>query len=175
MKLDLLFKTEHLKPPAASPPPSPQMYSLPMHCTPARTPWSALAQSTSLSLITIKDACCTCGWGPGTTPRNCASVSRVQKTWRPDPWLKVDWSGPTVCQWNTATTPVMPCCSVTVGTVGWPLSGMHQSVMLSRLFILSCLLHDGSLCWSCCCCFSCCFAQIWLLVQWLLLSIWDNF
>lgn len=120
-------------------------------------------------------ACFPCGWGPGTTPRNCASVSRVQETWRPDPWLKVDWTGPAVCQWNTAATPVMPCCSVTVGTVGWPLSGMHQSVILSRLFILSCLLHDGSLCWSCCCCFSCCFAQIWLLVQWLLLSIWDNF
>lgn len=128
MKLDHLFKTDQLKPPAAPPPPSPQMHSFPTLCTPTRSPWSTQAQSTYPLLITVKEACSQWGRGLGPTPRKCASVSQVQETRRPDPWLKVGWTGPAVCRWNTATTPVMPCCSVTVGTVGCPLSGMHQPV-----------------------------------------------
>lgn len=92
------------------------------------TPWSTRAQSTSPLLITVKEVCSPWGRGLGLTPRNCASVSQVQETWWPDPWLRAGWTGPAVCRWNTATTPVMPCCSVTVGTVGCPLSGMHQPV-----------------------------------------------
>lgn len=128
MKLNRLFKTDQLKPRAAPPPPSPQMHSFPTPCTPTRSPWSTWAQTTSHSLITVKEACSLWGQGLGPTPRNCASVSQVQETWRPDPWLRVGWTGPAVCRWNTATTRVMPCCSVTVGTVGCPLSGMHQPV-----------------------------------------------
>ena len=120
------FKTAQLKPPAAPLPPSPQMNSSPTPCTPTRTPWSDRAQSTSPLLITVKEALLPAGLGP--RPSNCASVSQAQETWRPDPWLRVGWIGPAVCRWNTATIPVMPCCSVTVGTVGRPLSGMHQSV-----------------------------------------------
>lgn len=128
MKLNHLFKTDQLKPPAASPPPSPQMHSFPTPCIPTRTTLSTRSQSTLL--ITVKEACSRWGRGPGPglTPCNCASVSQVQETWGPDPWLRVDWTGPAVFRWNTATTPVMPCRSVTVGTVGCPLSGMHQSV-----------------------------------------------
>lgn len=128
MKLDRLFKNDRLKPLAAPPPPSPQMRSFPTPCTPTRTLWSTRAQSTSPSLITVKEVCSPGGQGLGLTPRNCASVFQVQETWWPDPWLRVGWTGPAVCRWNTATTPVMPCCSVTVGTVGCPLSGMHQPV-----------------------------------------------
>lgn len=128
MKLDRLFKTDQLKPPAAPPPPSPQTRSFPTPCNPTRTLWSTRAHSTSPSLITVKEVCSPGGRGPGPTPPNCASVSQVQETWQPDPWLRVGWIGPAVCRWNTATTPVMPCCSVTVGTVGCPLSGMHQPV-----------------------------------------------
>lgn len=135
MKLDLLFKTLRLKPPATPPPPSPQMHSLPTTCTPTRTPWSTRAQSTFPSLITVKEVCSPRGWGLGLTPRNCASVFQVQETWWADPWLRVGWTGPAVCRWNTATTPVMPCCSVTVGTVGCPLSGMHQPVTLPVPFL----------------------------------------
>ena len=162
MKLDRLFITDRLKPPAAPPPPSPQMRSSPTPCTPTRSPCSTRARPTSPLLITVKEVCSPWGPGLGPTPRNCASVSQVLETWRPDPWLRVGWTGPAVCRWNTATTPVMPCCSVTVGTVGCPLSGMHQPVtppVLSPSF-LSCLLHDGSLCWSRDCCCSCCFARI---------------
>lgn len=139
MKLDRLFITDRLKPPAAPPPPSPQMRSSPTRCTPTRTPCSTRAQPTSPLLITVKEVCSPWGPGLGPSPRNCASVSQVQETWRPDPWLRVGWTGPAVCRWNTATTPVMPCCSVTVGTVGCPLSGMHQPVtppVLSLHFVL---------------------------------------
>lgn len=125
-KLNPLFKIGHLNPPAAPPPPSPQMRFFPTPCNPTRTLWSTGAQSTSLSLITVKEVCSR--RAPGLTPQNCASVSQVRETWWPDPWLRVGWTGPAVCRWNTATTPVMPCCSVTVGTVGCPLSGMHQPV-----------------------------------------------
>lgn len=128
MKLGHLFKSDQLKPPAATPPPSPQMHSFPTTCTPTRTPCSTRANSTSPLLITVKEVCSPWGRGLGLTPRNCASVSQVLETWWPDPWLRVGWTAPAVCRWNTATTPVMPCCSVTVGTVGCPLSGMHQSV-----------------------------------------------
>lgn len=128
MKLDRLFKTAQLKAPPAPPPPSPQMRFLPTPCKPARTLWSARAQSTSPLLITVKEVSSPGVRGPGPAPPNCASVSQVQETWRPDPWQRVGWIGPAVCRWNTATTPVMPCCSVTVGTVGCPLCGMHQPV-----------------------------------------------
>lgn len=176
MKLDRPFKTDRLKPPAAPPPPSHQMRSFTTPCTPTRTPWSTRAKSTSPLLITVKEVCSPWGQGLGLTPRNCASVSQVQETWWPDPWLRVGWTGPAVCRWNTATTPVMPCCSVTVGTVGCPLSGMHQPVtppVLSLHFV--CLLHDGLHCQSCYCCCSGCFARICLLVQWLLLSTLGDF
>lgn len=139
MKLNHLFKIDQLKPPAASPLPLPQMHTFPAPCTQAKTPWSTLAQSTSLLLITVKEACSPWGRGVGLTPRNCASVSQALETSWPDHWLRVGWTGPAVCRWNTATTPVMPCCSVTVGTVGCPLSGMHQSVnppVLSLHFVL---------------------------------------
>lgn len=128
MKLDRLFKTAQLKPALAPPPPSQQMRSLRSPCKPTRTLWSARARSTSPSLITVKEVSSPGVRGPGPAPPNCASVSQVQETWRPDPWQRVGWIGPAVCRWNTATTPVMPCCSVTVGTVGCPLSGMHQPV-----------------------------------------------
>lgn len=160
MKLDRRFKSDQLKPPAAPPPPSPQTRSFPTPCNPTRTLWSTRAHSTSPLLITVKEVCSPGGRGRGPTPPNCASVSQVQETWQPDPWLRVGWIGPAVCRWNTATTPVMPCCSVTVGTVGCPLSGMHQPVTpprLSRPYILSFLLHGGSPCRSCYCCCSCCF------------------
>lgn len=139
MKLNQLFKIDQLKPSAASPPPLPQMHTFPTLCTQAKTPWSTLAQSTSLLLITVKEACSLWGQGAGLPPRNCASVSQAQEMLWPDPWLRVGWTGPAVCRWNTATTPVMPCCSVTVGTVGCPLSGMHQSEtppVLSLHFVL---------------------------------------
>lgn len=139
MKLDRLIKTDRLKPLAAPLPPSPQMHSFPAPCIPARTPWSTWAQPTSPSLITAKEACSPWGRAPGLTLCNCASVSQAQETQCPDPWLRVGWTGPAVCRWNTATTPVMPCCSVTVGTVGCPLSGMHQPVtppVLSYHFVL---------------------------------------
>lgn len=56
-------------------------------------------------------------------------------------------------------------------TVGCPLSGMHQSVTLPVLSLhLSRLLHEGSLCWNCCCRYTCCFARIRLVLQWLILS-----
>lgn len=128
MKLDRLFETAQLKPAPAPPPPSQQMRSLRSPCKPTRTLWSARARSTSPSLITVKEVSSPGVRGPGPAPPNCASVSQVQETWRPDPWQRVGWIGPAVCRWNTATTPVMPCCSVTVGTVGCPLSGMHQPV-----------------------------------------------
>lgn len=172
MKLDLLFKTDRLKPAAAPLPPSPQMRSFPTPCnTLSRTPSSSRVQSTSPLLIIVKEACSPWGRGLGLTPLNYASVSQVQETWRPDPWLRVGWTGPAVCQWNTATTPVMPCSSVTVGTVGCPLSGMYQPVTACTVpsFCLW-LLHDASLCWSRDCYCSCCFARVCLLVQWLLLS-----
>lgn len=154
MTLDHRFKTDRLKPPAAPPPPTPQMRSSPTPCTPTRTLRSTRAPSASPSLITVKEACSPGGPGPGPTPPNCASVSRVQETWRPDPWPRADWAGPAVCRWNTATTPVMPCCSVTVGTVGCPLGGMHQPVTPPVLPLPpSFLLHDGSL-WTSCCCFA---------------------
>lgn len=175
MKLDHHFKTNQLKPPAASPPPSPQMHSFPTPCTPTRTPWSTRAQSTSLLLITVKEACSP--WGLRLTPHYCASVSQVQETWWPDPWLRVDWIGLAVCRWNTATTPVMPCCSVTVGTVGCPLSGMHQSVTPPVPCLHFCLVCCMTiyLCWSCCYCCSCWFVRVCLLMRWLLLSAQGDF
>lgn len=125
MGLNHLFETYQIKPPAAPPTPSPQTHSFPTPCTQTRTPWS-----TSPLLITVKEASSPWGQGrsQGLAPRNCASVSQAQEMQWPDPSPRVGWTGPAVCRWNTATTPVMPCCSVTVGTVGCPLSGMHQSV-----------------------------------------------
>lgn len=171
MTLDRLFRNDQLKPPAVPPSPSPQMHSFPTPCTPARIPQSARALPTSPSLITVKEAYSPWGQGLGLTAHNCASVSQAQETRWPDPWLRVGWTGPAVCRWNTATTPVIPCCSVTVGTVGYPLSGMHQSVTPPVPSLhLCCLLHDSSLCWSCCCQCHHCFARICLPLQWPLMS-----
>lgn len=97
--------------------PSPQIPWYPAHSSPSRMPCSAQALPRSLLLITVKEACSRRG---PVTPRSCASVSQGRGSPGPDSWSKVGWTGPAVCQWNTATTPVTPCCTTKVGTVGCP-------------------------------------------------------